>query len=217
MQSSIPARDQEQFIAEMSRRMAEVAQRLSAWAGAEARTLGDLEQQTVALVKELGNALLAGLCQLAAAAPPPPQVPCACGQTADYARRRPAQALTVLGLITIQRPYYYCGHCHHGCAPLDRQLEFCPGSTSAGLDELLVLLGAQEDSFEEAVAVLDKLTLVRVCPNLARAATERLGQVLLAAEQQAVATAWAEGAVPGPATPPRRVSKSACPVDPRQS
>ena len=190
---------QEAFVAEMTQRMAAVARRLSAWASAETRTLGDLEQHAVRLVKEVGNALLAGVCQLAAPAVPARHVACACGQVARYQRWRPAQVLTVLGPITVQRPYYHCAHCHQGSAPLDAQLALCAGSISAGLDELLALLGATEDSFEAAAAVLDRLTLVQVCPNLARAATERLGQLLHAVEQQAVAAAWADDVVPTPA------------------
>jgi hypothetical protein len=195
---------QEAFVAEMTQRMAAVARRLSAWANEEACTLGDLEQHAVRLVKELGTALLAGVCQLAAPAVPARQHACTCGQLATYQRWRPAQVLTVLGPITVQRPYYHCAHCHQGSAPLDAQLALCAGSISAGLDELLALLGATEDSFEEAAAVLAKLTLVQVCPNLARTATERLGQFLHAVEQQAVAAAWADDAVPIPAptTPP---------------
>jgi hypothetical protein len=190
---------QEAFVAEMTQRMADVARRLSAWASEEVRTLGDLEQYVVRLGKELGNALLAGVCQLAAPAVPARQIACACGRVATYQRWRPAQVLTVLGPITVQRPYYTCAHCHQGSAPLDEQLALCAGSSSAGLDELLALLGATEDSFEAAAAVLDKLTLVQVCPNLARMATERLGQLLHVVEQQAVAAAWADGAVPTPA------------------
>ncbi len=203
MQATTLTPRQEAFVAEMTQRMADLAGRLSAWASEEVRTLGDLEQQVVRLGKELGNALLAGVCQLAAPATPARQAACACGQLASYQRWRPAQVLTVLGPITVRRPYYHCAHCHQGSAPLDAQLALCAGSISAGLDELLALLGATEDSFEAAAAVLDKLTLVRVCPNLARAASERLGQVLHAVEQQAVAAAWADGAVPpAPATPP---------------
>ena len=153
---------QEAFVAEMTQRMADVARRLSAWASDEVRTLGDLEQQVVRLGKDLSNALLAGVCQLTAPAVPARHVACACGQVASYQRWRPAQVLTVLGPITVQRPYYHCAHCHHGFAPLDAQLALCAGSISAGLDELLALLWSTEDSFEAASTVLVTVTLVLV-------------------------------------------------------
>jgi hypothetical protein len=83
-------------------------------------------------------------------------------------------------------------------------LGYRAGSTSAGLDELLALLGATADSFEAASMLLEKLTLVHVCPNLARAATETLGQVLQATAEQTVAAAWGPGTLPtAVATPPR--------------
>ena len=43
-------------------------------------------------------------------------------------------------------------------------------SRSAGLDELLALPGATQDSLANAATVLERLTLVRVSPNGAGAA-----------------------------------------------
>jgi hypothetical protein len=181
-----------------------VARELSAWAGCAGRTLEEVARQTLALVREFGQALLAGVCAVAAAGEPAREQPCPCGATARYVRRRPARVLTVLGAVSIVRACYACPQCRHGHAPLDRQLGYCAGSTSAGLEEVLALRGATADSFEEAVTLLDKLTLVRVCPNLARAATERLGRAVQAAEQQAVAAAWGPGTLPAAvAAPPR--------------
>src|SRR5215213_131047 len=122
MQPTTLAPRQESFVAEMTQRMADVARRLSAWANEEVRTLGDLEQHAVRLGKERGNALLAGVCQLAAPAGAARQSACACGHLATYERWRPAQVLTVLGPITVQRPSDHYAHCHHGSAPLDEQL-----------------------------------------------------------------------------------------------
>lgn len=192
------------FVAAMAAQMAAAAQALSGWAGAAPRTLAEVERRALAAARGLGNDLLAGVCGVLAAAPAEPERRCACGEPAAYLRQRPAQVATLLGPITLRRAYYYCARCRHGHAPLDRQLGYCAGSTSAGLDEALALLGATAASFEEAAALLDRLTLVRVCPNLARAATERLGRAVQAAEQRAVAAAWDEGRVPAAvAAPPR--------------
>lgn len=199
MQPTTDAVTQADFIEEMTRRMAALARHLGAWVAEAPRTLEEMEQQTVALIKDLGTAVLSGACQVVAAAAPAPRQDCPCGRPGLTPRSRSATVLTVLGPISVTRPYYHCAACHGGFAPFDQQIGLCAGSTSAGLDELLALLGVREDSFEAAVAVLDKLTLVRVCPNLARSATERLGRVLLAAEQQVVTTAWAGGGTP-PAT-----------------
>jgi hypothetical protein len=119
---------------------------------------------TLQNIKELGNALLGSLISLNVPAYPEEEIPCPCGQTATYQRMRPAHVDTLLGTITLNRPYYLCRGCHHGLAPLDQQLGLCAGGISAGLEELLALVGAQLP-FEEAVELVAKLTLVEVCPN----------------------------------------------------
>jgi hypothetical protein len=179
------------FVAAMTTRMAEVARQLSTWVADAPRTLAAMEEHALALTKDLGQALLAGTLQMAASPAPAPQAPCTCGRAVPYERPRTADVLTVLGLIRVERPIYWCRTCGRTFAPFDAQTGLCPGSISAGLDELLALLGAREDSFDDAAEVLQRLTLVRVCANLARTATERLGRVLAAAEQATVAAAWA--------------------------
>ncbi len=193
------------FEAAMAAQMAVVAAELGHWARAAPRTLEEVERQALAAAQGLGHALLAGVCEILAAPPAAPEHPCACGHAARYLRHRPAAVRTVLGPVTIDRAYYHCARCRHGHAPLDRQLGYCAGSTSAGLDEVLALLGATADSFAEATALLDKLTLVRVSPNLARAATEGLGRAVQAAQQRTRAAAWDRGALPPAVAAPGRL------------
>lgn len=126
------------FAARAAARAGALARELSAWATSEGRTLGDLERQALALAQEFGQQLLAGACAVVAAGAPAREQPCPCGATARYVRQRPAQVLTVLGASSIVRAYYHCPQCRHGHAPLDRQLGDCAGSTSAGLEEVLV-------------------------------------------------------------------------------
>lgn len=192
----------EAFIAQMTQCMAEVAQKMSDWVTAEPRTLEETEKMTLKTVKELGNALLTSLISLNVPAYPEGKVPCPCGQTADYQRMRPAHVDTLLGTITLNRPYYLCRSCHHGLAPLDQQLGLCAGGISAGLEEILALMGAQSP-FEEAVALIQKLTLVDVCPNSCKEATETLGQIVAEEERQAVEAAW-DTREPVLPTPPER-------------
>jgi len=205
MQPTIPPDASATFVEEMTTRMADLTHQLSDWVAEAPRTLAEMEAHTLALTKDLGQALLTGTCQLAASPAPTPQATCTCGQAVPYLRARTADVLSVLGLLHVERPVYWCRACRRTFAPFDEQTGLCPGSVTAGLDELLALLGAREDSFDDAAEVLQKLTLVRVCPNLARTATERLGRVLAAAQQQAVAAAWAGQLPPLPATPLARV------------
>jgi hypothetical protein len=170
----------EDLVTIMSERMATLTRTLSIWMQEQPHTLAEVEQHLVRLLKELGATLVAGLCSLAVPADPSPSVACSCGQAAAYQRQRPAQVTTLLGPISIWRSYYLCAACGHGQHPLDAQLQFCAGSRSAALDELLALLGATQDSFVEAAHVLERLTLVHVSANSVRDATEQLGTLLLA-------------------------------------
>jgi hypothetical protein len=192
----------------MTEQMQALSQRLKAYAQEEPRTLAELEQVVLQGVKEVGNALLAGLCQLMTPRYPAAQVACDCGESAVYQRQRSGQTKTLLGTITLPRAYYLCPHCHRGHCPLDEQLGFCAGGMSAGLDELLALMGAQ-CPFAEAAQLVGKLTLVAVCANGCRAATEQLGQLIDEAEAAEMARVWAgeqPRAAPAVAVPMRLYS-----------
>lgn len=187
----------------MRERMTTLTRTLSSWMQAQPHSLADVAPQVVRLLKELGASLVAGLCSLAAAPPPSPSVPCACGHQAVYQRARKAQVTTLLGSISIRRSYYLCAACGHGQHPLAAQLQFCAGSRSAALDARLALLGATQDSCGEAAQVLEQLTLVHVSPNSVRDATAQRGALLL--DQQAQPRAAR------PPSPPRRARATASP------
>src|SRR5919199_3685015 len=174
----------EELISTMSERMASLTRTLGTWVQEGTHDLQALEEHVLRLVKELGATLVAGLCALLTPAQPTRTVPCPCGHAAAYQRQRPATVTTILGSLTVERPYYLCATCGQGQHPLDAELDLCAGSRSAGLDELLALLGATQHSFAEATTVLECLTLVHVSPTGARDATEALGAVLLADQAQ---------------------------------
>ena len=193
----------EAFVTSMVQRMTTLAHHLAAWATSAPHSLQDLEQMTLQRTKDLGMALLAGLCQLRAPTAPLPQVPCSCGSFAAYQRQRAISVQSLLGPIDFTRPYYLCSSCHTGFAPLDHDLQVAAGSISAGLSELLALLGAL-DPFADAVDVLEKLTLLHVCANSVREATEALGETIAATEEEEIAAAW-DVAVQQLPPPPTRV------------
>jgi hypothetical protein len=183
--------------------MATLTRTLGTWVQEAPHDLQAIEEHVLRIVKELGATLVAGLCALLAPAHPSRTVPCPCGHLAAYQRQRPATVTTILGPITVARPYYLCAACGHGQHPLDADLDLCAGSRSAGLDELLALLGATQDSFAEATTVLERLTLVHVSPNGARDATEALGAVLVADQVQHATGAQAGQARPATDPAPR--------------
>ena len=155
--------------------------------------LGELEQMVLGRLKEVGNGLLGELCQLRAPRYPAGQVACACGAKAVYQRRRTGQCKTLLGTIRLTRAYYLCPQCHQGFCPLDQELGFCAGSISAGLDELLALLGGQY-SFAHSAALVVRLTLVEVSAGRCRKSTEGLGQLVVAAEEEQRQQVWEQPA-----------------------
>lgn len=176
-------RSPDMLVQDLTRRLTTVVHQLSAAFEQTPPSLPRLEEQVLRSLKELGGALLVGLAQLLVPSDPPPTSPCPCGAAACFVRLRPATCRTLLGALTLTRPYYLCAACHHGFAPLDQQFGWCAGKRSAALDELLALLGATQDSFAEAANVAARLSLVEVAPNTVRAATDELGQLLAATEQ----------------------------------
>lgn len=196
----------EALVTTMSERMATLTRTLGTWVQEAPHDLQALEAQVLRSVKELGATLLAGLCALRTPAQPVRSIPCSCGHHAAFQRQRPATVTTILGAMTVTRPYYLCAACGQGQHPLDAELELCAGSRSAGLDELLALLGATQDSFADASTVLERLTLVHVSPNTVRAATEALGAGLLVEQRQHAQAAQVGKARPAAdAVPPQRL------------
>lgn len=193
------------FVQAMTERMTTLARSLSAWVQAEPRPLQQLEEQVVSVLHDLGGAVLNALVPLAAPARPVPDVVCACGQRARFQRLRPATITTLLGRLSLSRAVYHCANCNNSHAPRDSQLQVAADGISAGLNEVLALLAATQDSFAQATNVLHRLCLVQVCPTSARATTEDLGTVLATYAQQVVMVAQQTH------TPP----KAACPTLPR--
>ncbi len=180
-------------IEELGERIAEGVRRITCSlgeeVGKEGRNLEWFEQQVMQALKETGQTLLAGLCELSVERYVASEIGCECGGRAVYQRQRAGQSKTLFGEVVVKRPYYLCAQCHHGQCPLDRQLGFCAGGVSSGLNELMALMGA-EFVFEEAASMLEKLTLVHVSPNTCRKAAERLGKLVADDEQSSLAAAW---------------------------
>lgn len=171
------------FAHDLASRITSLAHSASAWVNQTSPDLAQLEQYVLRALHDLAAHLGTGLAQLLIPQTPPPFAPCPCGASARFERLRPASTHTLLGPLTISRPYYLCASCHHGFAPLDHQLGWCAGRRSAALDELLALLGATQDSFAQAADVLARLSLVHVAPNTVRTATDELGQWLADEEE----------------------------------
>jgi hypothetical protein len=151
--------------------------------------LEEMEKAVLEEVHGFGNVMLKSLVEVRDEAYPAATIGCDCGAKAHYQRKRRGQCKTLLGTIAVKRAYYLCKNCHRGSYPLDKQLGFCAGSISAGLDELLALLGCQF-SFAHSAEMVKRLTLVEVSPNRCRRSTEALGQLVAADEEQMRQQVW---------------------------
>ena len=197
------------FLTTMLARRTAATAALSSGATAAPRPRAAVAPPALVAAPGRGKALLTGVCAVLAAATAVPAAagpqPCACGHPVTARHQRHAPVTTVRGPVAITRAEYSGPHGHRGHAPRERPLGDRAGSTSAGLDEVLALLGATADACAAASTRLARLTRVRVGPQLARAATATRGPVRQATAHQAVAAAWGPGTrPPAVATPPRR-------------
>ncbi len=148
------------------------------------QSIGEIEQTMRELLKVVGEkALSKRLEALDAQQPLQMEKPCRCGGKQRYLFRRQATILSVFGRVKYRRRYYGCGQCGQGESPLDRRLGIKAGEVTAGLAELLALLGI-EQSFAEASRKLERFVLFRVSDNTIRKETERFGQ--FQAEEEAL-------------------------------
>jgi Uncharacterised protein family (UPF0236) len=166
-----------------------LAERLYARMTASEVVLEGMEKAVLEELHGFGHELLRSLVELREARYPSATIACECGAEAHYQRKRSGQCKTLLGSIKVKRAYYLCARCHRGSCPVDKQIGFCAGSISAGLDELLALLGCQF-SFAHSAEMVKRLTLVEVSPNCCRRSTQELGRLVAEEEEQTRQQVW---------------------------
>jgi hypothetical protein len=111
-----------------------------------------------------------------------PALSCGCGQQARFHEKRPKQLLTVLGPITIQRPYYLCPHCHQGQSPRDSELDVQGTEYSPGVRRMLAVVGS-ETSFEHGREELELLAGLQVTTKAVERQAEAIGADIAQKEQ----------------------------------
>jgi len=112
-----------------------------------------------------------------------PEVPCPCGQAAQYVRRRKGVILTPFGRVAFRRAYYLCPYCHQGHYPLDEQMGYQSGCLTPGLTSIAGQVGAAIP-FERASDFLKHLCGVSLSENTIRSATQRVGEEVLSQEEE---------------------------------
>jgi hypothetical protein len=84
---------------------------------------------------------------------------------------------TMIGQITIHRPYFYCSDCHHGFYPLDEALNLSSRKKQYDVQEASADL-AKEVPYEKASMLFEKLSGVSMSDHLMHEVTNSVGDEL---------------------------------------
>ena len=96
---------------------------------------------------------------------------------------RTKEVLTVLGPITIRRPYYVCSACGRPQIPRDEELDIAGTKFSPGLRRMMAVVGS-ETSFEKGSEQLQLLAGIQVVPKSIQEHAEAIGADIAARTAQ---------------------------------
>ncbi len=114
-----------------------------------------------------------------------PELPCCCGEPAQYRGRHEKTFESVLGPLRLERAYYHCAKCQGGFCPRDRALRLEFFSLTPGVLRMTGSTAALV-SFEESGALLHELAGVEVSVSQVQRAAEALGAEIAADERACV-------------------------------
>jgi hypothetical protein len=102
------------------------------------------------------------------------ELPCPCGEPAQYRGRHQKTFESVLGPLRLERAYYHCAQCQSGFCPRDRALRLELFSLTPGVLRMTGSTAALV-SFEESSTLLHELAGVEVSISQVQRAAETLG------------------------------------------
>ncbi len=114
-----------------------------------------------------------------------PELPCCCGEPAQYRGRHEKTFESVLGPLRLDRAYYHCAKCESGFCPRDRALGLELFSLTPGVLRMTGSTAALV-SFEESAGLLRELAGVEVSISQVQRAAEALGREIAADERISV-------------------------------
>ena len=114
-----------------------------------------------------------------------PELPCSCGEPAQYRGRHEKTFESVLGPLHLERAYYHCARCQGGFCPRDRALRLELFSLTPGVLRMTGSTAALV-SFEESSTLLHELAGVEVSVSQVQRAAEALGAEIAADERVCV-------------------------------
>jgi hypothetical protein len=113
------------------------------------------------------------------------ELPCACGEPAQYRGRHEKTFESVLGPLRLERAYYHCDRCKGGFCPRDRALRLELFSLTPGVLRMTGSVAALV-SFEESSSLLHEMAGVKVSISQVQRAAETLGEAIAADERVCV-------------------------------
>jgi hypothetical protein len=164
-------------------------------------TLDQIEDAVEEIGSELQRELQQKIADQRAKKPRDNRLACPCGGAALYKASQRRRVLTRHGQLCWRRPWYYCGACKQGFAPLDNALGLDASPTTRTLREWSAHLAAQL-SFEQSVTTLKTLTGVTLGETTLEKIATKVGETLKK-EQSTQATLHRKGHLPD--------QKTACP------
>ena len=157
-----------------------------------------LEQATRAALHRAGARLLEELLAETEDEGQPPL--CTCGSPMRCEGPRPKQLVSLLGVVSLRRPYYHCRHCWRGAAPLDRELDIEGTQYSPGVRRLLAVVGG-ETPFARGRALLAELAGIAVSAKAVERQAHAIGSDLAARAESDRCQAALRGFPPQPGEP----------------
>jgi len=103
------------------------------------------------------------------------ELPCQCGGTLYYQRRREAKIESLFGWTCYKRSYYAECQCGKGKAPMDDEFGLEPGEITPGLGKLLALAGSGL-AFGESRGWIKEFLVLELSENSIRKETQGFGQ-----------------------------------------
>lgn len=131
-----------------------------------------------------------------AAAPQSHTVECPCGRKARYKGEATRSVVTMVGGVTLSRPYYYCRRCDAGLCPVDRLLGLPEGAYTPRVQREVARVSALMP-FTGAARLLYDLSGVSVSAKEAQHLATRIGERVLEQRERERQAAMAGEEPPG--------------------
>jgi hypothetical protein len=138
-----------------------------------------------AVLHQAGASSLSELLQYEAPPPDQRQLPCPCGEHAQYQELRSKPVLTVVGPARILRPYYLCSRCHQGQFPADVELDVKDTEVSPGVRRMLAVVGA-DAPFQHGRQQMEVLAGLEVTAKAVERTAEAIGGDIAQSEQREI-------------------------------